>query len=245
VPPKPYHKKWLSISETLASLTGNSNAKAAICNAIADARFHLSFLVPQLDAVPLLSARIRFELTDAEDGTGAKSLAGIPVRIPGRLPVERFADLAQPIRWWWPWFFGAVSQRPDLAGFYWALAELELLAADVKKVLGGAPPVLISEWQEQERAAIEWLASEFRKRGESIKLADAQNACCQQFDVTKGAVRYRIWPEARDQAGLPQRAPPGAKRKATLSAVLPSEEIAQKNSSRELSKKSSKKKNSS
>ena len=164
MPPKPYHKKWFSISETLASLTGNSNAKAAICNAIADARLHLSFLVPQLDACHYCRpasgsslqtrTRIRREIACGHPRANSRTPSGRAICRP---------DAADRVVVAMVFRCGVAARR--LGGILWALAELELLAADVKKVLGGAPPVLISEWQQQERAAIEWLASEFRKRG--------------------------------------------------------------------------------
>jgi hypothetical protein len=216
-----YNKKWLSVSEMLASLrVGSDDAKATICNAIADNMVRLSFVVPQLTAAGP-SAHIRFELKDAGADAGAKCLAGIPVQIPARLPVERFADLAQPIAWWWPWFFGAVSQRADLAGFIWALAELELLAADVKKVLGGAAPLTSearAEIASDYEGAIEWLraklASAKLATGKDIVKHDtAQRACRRYFGVSMTGFDKRVWVPARIKAGLEPLAKPGRKPK--------------------------------
>ena len=66
-----------------------------------------------------------------------------------------------------------------------------------------------------ETAAIKALASHLKSHPD-ITRADAKNWLLKQaFAINPRGFQFRVWPEARRQAGLPPIAPPGAKKKSS------------------------------
>jgi hypothetical protein len=63
-----------------------------------------------------------------------------------------------------------------------------------------------------ERAAVNML-TELLKKDAHLKFAEAFQSCGESYKLSERGFRYRIWPKAREAAGLPAVAPPGRKRK--------------------------------
>jgi hypothetical protein len=109
---------------------------------------------------------------------------------------------------------------------------IEVSTADVTRVLCDdaiktgqqvnlAPPQFGSQEEEipvrgndNEAAIAQALARQLRLNEEMLT-RDAAAEWCQQegFKFTARGFRFRIWPEARREAGFPKRAPPGRKKK--------------------------------
>ena len=99
----------------------------------------------------------------------------------------------------------------------WHFEWLELWAADVSKFLipTDNDDGISAGTAGQEAAAIKALASHLESNRD-LKLDDAAEWCRANGFATSGrGFHIRVWPKARELAGLPAKAPPGRKSKAS------------------------------
>jgi hypothetical protein len=105
---------------------------------------------------------------------------------------------------------------------YWH--RIELSRADVTNVLCGDKDIRqhgAPATENPENPAIEALASHL-KTNPQIKRADAEEYCERAgYKLSKRAFFARVWPRARERAGLPPTARPGRKRKSPPPVKVP------------------------
>lgn len=71
----------------------------------------------------------------------------------------------------------------------------------------------VAAGETEDKKAIEYLA-ELLEKSPEIKRTDAINACIEHgFIISGRSFQARVWPAARELAGLPRKARPGAKKK--------------------------------
>jgi hypothetical protein len=200
-----YIRDWLRLSEALelvmAAGQSNSEAQSDICNAIAD-------------------EKIRIQLSLGEAELHGKVIESFPRvdSIPRDIsPNEMDWQNSRPKGSW-----------PDSVPPYRVRVTLILLSsADVIKVLcGDKNPSELRIRTEgirdgspansgQEKAATRALAA-FLKDNPDVTRASAADWCrAQGFSLTSRGFQFRVWPEARKQAGLSATALPGRKPKSS------------------------------
>ena len=87
---------------------------------------------------------------------------------------------------------------------------IQLSADDVNDLLGGG----VNEYpRDAETEAIDALALLLKEKP-TLRRADARAWCDEKgFKLSGRAFQYRVWPSARERAGLGRKAPPGPKPK--------------------------------
>jgi hypothetical protein len=206
-----YVPEWerLSVALTRVMSAGvpEDKAKTDICNAIADRKIRVRFLVAKAEECSLF-----FEMV-----TVGTVRHGEEVDIPSPLTPGDFNwGLSRPLK---PW------QR--IGGWlralwgWWHFQWLELSRADVTKVLiasdnGDGISAGSARTAAQESAAIKALHLHLTQlpNPHHLKYDDALKWCWQNgFAISDRGFQARVWPRARILAGLPEKAPPGRKSK--------------------------------
>jgi hypothetical protein len=183
-----YTPDWESIADALkrviATGVGENEAKSYLCGAAADGKID-----------------VRVTIT----GTGQVFSDG-NVRVPPHLkPKDLDWVHSRPVAQWlvgprpgqhytWNW-----SERP--------IALVELSTVDVSRVLCGA----VNRDADQQTNATHALGSHLRAnpnltREQAVKWCENQG-----FTLSGRSFQNQVWPSAREEAGLPRRAPPGRK----------------------------------
>jgi hypothetical protein len=202
-----YIRDWLRLSEALelvvAAGQSNSEAQSDICNAIAN-------------------GKIRIQLSADEAELYGKV---IPNPLPGVVGIPR--DISPNEMDW-------QNSRPKgswpdarVPPYRFRVALILLSSADVIEVLcGGKNPSEQSSHPKGirydspaisgiEKAATRALAA-FLKGNPDVTRTKAADWCrAQGFSLTKRGFQFRVWPEARKQAGLSATALPGRKPKSS------------------------------
>jgi hypothetical protein len=107
-------------------------------------------------------------------------------------------------------------KRPLLDSRGKRLAKIEIQISDVAWYLKwGDLSASTQPTGAEEIGAIRALSSQLRKN-EDMKFAEATAWCASEgYELTGKGFRYRVWPKAREAAGLPPRAPRGRKPKSS------------------------------
>jgi hypothetical protein len=105
-------------------------------------------------------------------------------------------------------------KRPLPTGSRRRLAKIEIQISDVTWYLNcGDLSARTKSTGAEETGAIKALASHLSKN-KNMKFGDAKAWCTSAgYELSGDGFRYRVWPKAREAAGLPLKAPPGRKPK--------------------------------
>jgi hypothetical protein len=201
-----YTPDWETLADALQRVksTGltEDKAKRDVCLALSDQKI-----------------RVQIRIADTAAGMpGETRSAGVV--IPRDLTPDDFDwVLSRPLK---PWSIGPASVAEH---YFWVsgtesrrIALIKLFRADVTKILcGGARANNNFEKKPttaaQESAAIKALASHL-KTNRDLKRADALSWCQENgFSITGRGFQARVWPQARNEAGLEPIAAAGRKRK--------------------------------
>ena len=190
----------VALTRVMAGGIPEDEAKTNICNAIADRKIRVRFLVAKGEG-SLLAIFTGGHVHDGEE-----------VDIPSPLTPGDFNwGLSRPLKPWQrigPWSL-------DLWG-WWHFQWLELSSADVTKLFVAIDEISAGSTTTaaQETAATKALHSHLTELSnpDHLKYDDALKWCREKgFDISDRGFRSRIWPKARNLAGLPEQAPPGRK----------------------------------
>jgi hypothetical protein len=195
-----YTPDWERLADALkrviAAGVAEEEAKTDLCRAVADRK---------------INVRVRIAATDY--GMRGRLFCGGNVGVPAHLEPQNFDWVqSRPLAQWpigpklgehYVWIGGWENRPFDL---------IELRTADVIEVLCGAGGNATSPATvRQEADATKALASHL-KNNPQIKKADAAAWCRESgFNVGQRGFQNRVWPRAREQAGLGAKAPPGPK----------------------------------
>jgi hypothetical protein len=206
----PYVPDWEQLPEAvkrvMATGVTEDQARQAICNSIADRKI-----------------KIRFSIASEEGGASFGEQVVGTVRGGGEIEISSQlgpADFdwarSRPLKAWRDSRkgFSALSAR-------WHLEWIEILTADVSEVLCGGGGEGGRERQASvataagETAAIKALAAHL-KSNTQLTRRDAAKWCRRQgFNLSDRGFQNRVWPGARENAGLETKAAPGRKRKSS------------------------------
>jgi hypothetical protein len=176
------------------------NAKHDICHAIAD-------------------SKIRFRVTIAKNDSYYESgnvfSSGRAIAPPHLEPEDFNWGESQPLKSW-PIAPGS-AERP-LPRERWPKSELaliELWTADVSKVLCGDADKRTTPADQPETKALAALSARLQVDRHLSKDAALKFLKESDCPVTVRGFQARVWPQARELAGLPTKASPGRKKKST------------------------------
>lgn len=201
----PYTPDWVSIADALTRVVNSGvaedQAKLDLCRAVADRR---------------INVRVRIALAD-RTGRGqvfSNGNVGVP---PHLAPEDLDWVHSCPLK---PWAIGPMLGQ-HYSGWKWenrSLDLIELATDDVSEVLSAGAgaednaSAVSAATANHETAAIKALASHLRSNPQ-LKRADAA-AWCRESGYNLGTRAFgRVWPPAREKAGLDRLAAPGRKRK--------------------------------
>jgi len=204
-----YTPDWETLADALQRVmaTGltEDKAKKDICSALAEQKIRVQVTIADTEVIR----------------RGETRTAG--VRIPPQLVPDDFDwVLSRPLK---PWLIGPATVAEIYLSVYGSesqrIASIKLFRADVTQVLCGSehannkPEKKPTTTAAQERAAIKALASYLKANPDLDLKRDDVLAWCEKngFALTKRGFQNRVWPQARKEAGLVSRAPPGRKRK--------------------------------
>jgi hypothetical protein len=207
-----YTPDWEPIADALkrvmATFVSEDEAKTDLCRAAADRKI-----------------KVRVKIAQNDDRFGGQFFSHRNVGVPHHLsPDDLDWSRSCPLK---PWSIGPVG--PEHYG--WAggwkdrpIDLIELSTSDVSRILcgglsndtdkKGARRTTVKTI-DQETKAIHALASHLRGNP-SLKREEATTWCENQgFTISGRGFQDRVWPAAREEAGLPRRAPPGRKNKSS------------------------------
>jgi hypothetical protein len=115
----------------------------------------------------------------------------------------------------WP-----VNPRPSVPGGCWRIKEILLFKEDVSRVLCDGEAASQREPRESaaiagETAAIRALGAHLSSRPQLTRAEAAEWCRAHGFNISRRGLQYRVWPAAREEAGLEAKAPPGRRRKSS------------------------------
>jgi hypothetical protein len=211
-----YTPVWEPLAEALKRVkaTGleEDEAKADLCNAMADGK---------------INVRVRIA---AKDTLRGKFFTGSNIRVPPHLvPADFDWTHSQPVN---PWQIG-----PALGQHYtwiedWKNRPLDLIklsTADVIEVLCHREKQgRVSAKVRHENDAIEALARYLKSNPELTKTEAMAFFKASGFNVRVRGFQSRVWPKAREQAGLGALAPSGRKKKIDTEIALKSLHLPQR-----------------
>jgi hypothetical protein len=91
--------------------------------------------------------------------------------------------------------------------------HLQVRKSDIMHRWPFSPSALsVATTARDEAGAIAFLAEKLRSSGEELTRESAYTECSEKFKLSKNGFRFRVWPKARIEAGLPATAPSGRKR---------------------------------
>jgi hypothetical protein len=198
-----YTPNWESLADALKRVmaTGKNEdeAKTDLCHAVADRK---------------IDVRVRIAANDY--GMRGRFFSGRNVDVPPRLEPDSLDWLqSRPLEAW------SIGPMPGQHYYSWSWTNypidlIELSTADVVEILCGAglgdqagrtSAAIVGV----ESAAIRALASHLRDNI-GLKRAEAAEWCATNgFNLTDRGFQNRVWPQARAEAGLEAKAPPGRK----------------------------------
>jgi hypothetical protein len=192
---------WVSLSDVLmhAKRAGLSDdeAKRLLCQAMSD--YSVAFRFAPID--------IRHK--------GIRGVNTVPnACVSGFGPDDFDWTNSRPLNSPIPIVIGSQTEAPENL----VMLELDFLA--VTELLGGRGSEYLVEKETSsstiETKATNALASRLKSDGDNLKVKDAFEWCTDTgFNLTWRAFHYRVWPKARKEAGLSEKAPPGPKRKSS------------------------------
>jgi hypothetical protein len=178
-----------------------------------------------------LAAQAAVRRQQEEQAPTFKRLSAVKLEIVARCESGELISAIRPVVggamriaarvWWnterWHSRFTMCQLNPDdpfgggFAGdnFYWIFLTRESLDAYLQKKAAGARPRATAR---AETAAISELAA-MLQGNENMRREEAAKHCVAKFGVTGRGFQQRIWPQAREKAGLPPMAPRGRKSK--------------------------------
>jgi hypothetical protein len=158
-----------------------------------------------LDAIEQKVLALRYRLFNAAGGDLGAIKGGAYTREIWRECLARGYIMVRDDRPWLP-----TAQRRAIPQPHWLFVTRESL----KKFLEGLPSP--SSTARAERSAVIHLANLLKQNPTLSR--DAAKAECRTFKISGAGFRYRVWPGAREMAGLPARGKSGPKNSSSYSS---------------------------
>jgi hypothetical protein len=169
--------------------------------------------------------KVRVTIAQNADSFRGEPFSGRNVGVPHHLSPDDFDwSRSSPLK---PWSIGPVGPQHYTWIGGWKdrpIDLIELSTSDVSRILCGGLDNDTDKKEarrttvttvNQETNATHALASHLRKNP-NLKREEAATWCQEQrFTLSRRSFQNRVWPDAREDAGLPRRAPPGRKNKSS------------------------------
>jgi hypothetical protein len=195
-----YTPDWEPLADALKRVTAagasEDEGKIDLCRAIADKK---------------IAIRVRIAASDTKGGS---SFTGRNISVPSHLsPADFDWTHSQPVR---PWPIGPAPGQHYSWIEDWKKRPLDLIELSTSDVIGvlcgGEEGRISSAIIKYETAATKALATQL-KSNPQLTRAEAATWCkASGHNVSDRGFQNRVWPKAREQAGLQAKAPPGRKK---------------------------------